>query len=77
MKGHGLLYEGRPVWRKPTAGVHGHEVGGGTHWWLANPAGTGIGVCRCGATSPVLPSNAARKRWHAEHKTDAVEGGKR
>lgn len=28
----------------------------------------GVGVCSCGATSEVLPSANARKRWHAEHK---------
>lgn len=28
----------------------------------------GAGVCSCGATSEVLPSANARKKWHAEHK---------
>lgn len=28
----------------------------------------GVGRCSCGEESPVLDSNAARKRWHREHK---------
>jgi hypothetical protein len=30
--------------------------------------GVGKGRCRCGALSPDLPTTAARKRWHREHK---------
>jgi len=30
--------------------------------------------CECGERSPVLPTTAARKRWHREHK-DAVRDG--
>lgn len=38
--------------------------------------GEGSTKCQCGATSPVLPSDAARKRWHANHKASlaAVKG---
>lgn len=30
--------------------------------------GSGVGVCACGATSPVLGSAHKRKKWHREHK---------
>ena len=33
---------------------------------------TGPGVCSCGATSEVLESDAARKRWHVQHKADVA-----
>ena len=36
---------------------------------------TGHGRCSCGETSPVLESNAARKRWHADHKADVSDPG--
>lgn len=32
---------------------------------------TGKGLCSCGATSDVVGSNNARKRWHRAHK-DAI-----
>jgi hypothetical protein len=35
------------------------------------PNGPGSVPCACGEKSPVLPTTAARKRWHGEHK-DAV-----
>lgn len=35
---------------------------------------TGRGKCSCGATSDVLQSNYARKRWHTGHK-DKIRGG--
>lgn len=34
----------------------------------------GHGACSCGALSPELPSNYARKRWHREHKDTIREG---
>lgn len=30
----------------------------------------GVGRCSCGAVSPELTGNSARKRWHADHKAD-------
>jgi hypothetical protein len=39
--------------------------------YARNRNGEGSTRCTCGALSPVLPSTAARKRWHREHK-DAV-----
>lgn len=74
MKGHGLLYEGRPVWRSVTPTGPRYDATG-LGWYMANPVGPGIAVCRCGAISPVLPSNAARKRWHQGHKNE-MKGGR-
>lgn len=34
--------------------------------------GTGHGRCECGGRSPELPSTAARKRWHREHKAQVL-----
>lgn len=62
LRGHGLLCEGRPfaVW------VTGAEVP-----TFLGPSGDGVGLCSCGAHSDVVPTNAARRRWHNEHK-DAI-----
>ena len=30
----------------------------------------GVGRCSCGATSKVLHSDGARKRWHRQHKDE-------
>lgn len=30
--------------------------------------GVGAARCSCGTFSPVLPSGAARRRWHRDHK---------
>lgn len=35
----------------------------------------GASRCSCGEWSPLLPSSAARKRWHREHK-DAIRAAK-
>lgn len=43
----------------------------GSWTWSSGP---GRGVCSCGEESPeVLPSTAARQRWHREHKETVVE----
>jgi len=55
VKGHTLLWEGRPL------GNAGFSV-----------KGTGIGGCSCGARSPELPSGAARKQWHRDHKAEVL-----
>lgn len=44
---------------------------GGKVVYVDYDARTGRALCECGAESPVLPSTAARKRWHREHK-DAI-----
>lgn len=38
---------------------------------LWDAKGPGRGKCSCGALSEILPTRAARKRWHREHK-DAI-----
>lgn len=69
LKGHALQSEGKPYERG--------EYGGK---WIrvsyaqfpTSPAG--VGLCECGATSPVLESNGARRRWHADHKEKIRRG---
>ena len=39
-------------------------------WVTAWRGWTGAGLCECGATSPVLDSNRARKAWHSRHKEE-------
>ncbi|RKR92681.1 hypothetical protein BDK92_7158 [Micromonospora pisi] len=34
----------------------------------------GATACSCGEPSPVLPSDNARREWHAEHKTEVRRG---
>ncbi len=34
---------------------------------------TGAGRCMCGAASPILPSDNARKAWHREHKQAVLD----
>lgn len=67
VKGHGLISEGA-----------GYPPGTEARSALARYWGTfhepaGVGLCRCGATSDPLPSNAARKRWHREHKQAVLD----
>jgi hypothetical protein len=63
LSGHGLNSEGAA-----------YERGGYTgNAWVPARSWTGVALCECGETSPVLESNGARKRWHAQHK-DAVRG---
>lgn len=59
LPGHGLLREGKP-WTR--VGSDWIEVHSGHH---------GRGRCSCGEASPVLSSDAARKRWHRDaHKPE-------
>lgn len=50
--GHGLQAAGLP-WT-----ADGERLGA---------SGLGVGLCSCGAMSPELPTNCARKRWHTAH----------
>lgn len=34
---------------------------------------TGRGRCSCGARSPLLNTDASRKRWHREHKEEVLQ----
>lgn len=52
--GHGLQREGAA-----------HDAFG---FFLGREVREGFGLCACGALSSLLPSIAARKRWHKEHK---------
>ncbi len=75
MSGHGLLDEGAAFgiarqgirWTdRPIAGRHFRRLRAGT------VSGEGRGVCACGAFSDYLPTSAARRRWHNEHKANPV-----
>ena len=61
IRGHGLQSEGKP---------YGDSGEGG--WMHLYQRHVGVGLCSCGATSEVLASDAARKRWHREHKAAVV-----
>ncbi len=68
VRGHGLLNEGT-----------GYKAGQPidiylTRLWLAAHDVAGVGICRCGAVSDPLPSDAARRRWHREHKLAVLAG---
>jgi hypothetical protein len=63
LPGHTLRQEGGPFVRDRTTGGWYHDLGG----WK------GVGLCSCGATSEVVDSNNARKRWHAAHKQEIRE----
>lgn len=75
LAGHSLAAEGRPV-----VGFDGDWPDDfACHWWFASPGSRGVYVrrgpegralCECGEWSPELPSTAARKRWHREHKDE-------
>lgn len=41
--------------------------------WVKARGWSGVGLCECGEPSPVLDTNNARKRWHADHK-DKIRG---
>jgi hypothetical protein len=61
LPGHGLRSEGMPyLWA---------DWGEGPAW-RQSLDWRGYGLCSCGATSEVLASNGARKRWHADHKDE-------
>lgn len=70
LAGHTLVSEGAP-----------HDSDGARiniyHPMWQQPAGgrrLGCGLCSCGAISAWEQSDAARKRWHQEHKAAAVSG---
>lgn len=68
LKGHGLINEG--VGYSPS--LTGEAIA--KRWPFLWHDGRGVGACSCGAKSEPLPSNAARKRWHREHKQAVVAG---
>ena len=58
LPGHALRGEGKP-----------YERGEEHPWVRVYGTRTGVALCECGQTSAVLESDAARKLWHADHKT--------
>lgn len=67
LPGHGLQSEGKPyVWRQgdEETAPSWHRVR------YPDPAYLGHGLCSCGASSPSLESDGARKRWHKTHKDE-------
>lgn len=60
IRGHALQYEGRAV-------VWDDEFPGYLRLLYASQ---GSAACECGTHSPVLPTTAARQRWHAVHKDE-------
>jgi hypothetical protein len=68
LAGHGLPYEGRALdeHRPIGRGLWGSHRPG--FWSSSLPVGRTR--CECGEWSPVLPTTAARKRWHREHKDE-------
>jgi hypothetical protein len=63
--GHGLRAEGRPC--EPD----GYGRGG----YVLRRGFLGRALCECGERSPDLDSNAARKRWHVQHKEEVRSRG--
>jgi hypothetical protein len=63
LTGHALQHEGKPYGA-------GHLV----KWRRVYGSSTGVALCECGQTSPVLESDAARKRWHRDVHKPAVRG---
>lgn len=41
-------------------------------WMYRSGVASGSTKCSCGVESPVLPTIAARQRWHREHKLDVL-----
>ena len=69
VRGHGLLSEGRPDERR-----QGDEEDKPS-WHRADRwMHEGHGLCQCGASSPLLDTNGARKRWHRQHKSEIRNG---
>ena len=69
VKGHGLQAEGKPF-RPAKRSLDVYQLPG---WTRAN-GWVGHAVCSCGEASGELGSDAARKRWFSEHKTDVIKG---
>jgi hypothetical protein len=68
--------------RKATTRIAGHTLPdegrlNGDNGLMSRCNGAGSIQCSCGQPSPVLPSTAARKRWHRDHKDTIRNGGTR
>lgn len=60
--GHALLREGAV-----------YDNNGHLPYGLVIRSGPGRAKCECGELSEVLPSGAARRRWHKVHKTEVAK----
>jgi len=69
VSGHGLPDEGRPVLKRNCCAMDDGTNHGQRNHYDAH----GHGVCSCGAMSPHEITNAARQRWHRQHKADVLE----
>lgn len=65
LPGHGLLSEGFPYERR-----QGDEEDAPSWHRTDRWVHEGHGVCSCGASSPLLDTDGARKRWHKAHKDE-------
>lgn len=64
---------------RPNTRLIGHGLRHEGRYWTGfryASGGAAPGVCECGEKSDPLPSAAARKRWHAEHKKKMRRGGR-
>jgi hypothetical protein len=64
-KAKSIILNGHSLYRE------GHPAG-----FSLGYTGIGKGKCSCGALSEDLPSNAARQRWHRQHKEEIIASGK-
>lgn len=60
--------------RPPLVRGHGLQGEGAAYEGMSR-VWIGRGTCACGAQSPVLESDYARKRWHRQHKLDVIAQG--
>jgi hypothetical protein len=61
-----MSLKGKTLLKGHTLILEGAAMGMG----ISPSTGSGVGGCSCGARSPELPSRAARKRWHKDHKAE-------
>lgn len=64
IRGHALLFEGQALTPHDGDAVPWEPTYRLTH------KSEGTAYCECGEHSGVLPSTAARQRWHAQHKDE-------
>ncbi|MET9339247.1 hypothetical protein [Nonomuraea sp. NPDC003804] len=65
LSGHTLRSEGKPFQWSTESRRYVR-----TNTLYGANTGDGVALCSCGTRSPMLHSNAERKRWHALHKDD-------
>ena len=59
LRGHALRGEGQAYKRRDEG-----------NWLKVWGGWRGVGLCECGATSSIVDTNNARKRWHVVHKAE-------